>query len=108
MNSIQYVAPVMEAFNKEWCTKPVSDNDFLIFHTGGRKILDELVKHLELDPRKVGLSRASLAERGNIASAVVFDVLIRQFEQPPERGAKGMLAAFGPGFTAEMCVGKWQ
>ncbi len=108
MKSIQYVAPVMEEINQEWRSEAVANNDFYIFHTGGRKILDELVEHLDLDPTKVKLSRQSLSEQGNIASAVVFDVLRRQFDQQPDSGAKGMLAAFGPGFTAEICVGQWQ
>ena len=108
MKSIQFVAPVMDAFNQEWHEQPVASNDFCIFHTGGRKILDELVTHLDLSQDKVKLSRESLSERGNIASAVVFDVLDRQFEAQPENGSTGMLAAFGPGFTAEINIGRWQ
>ncbi|GLS26298.1 type III polyketide synthase [Marinibactrum halimedae] len=108
MNSIQYVAPIMEMLNRREFNAPVADNDFVIFHTGGRKILDELVKHLELAPEKVNLSRESLSQLGNVASAVVFDVLQRQFDAPPTDGSKGMYAAFGPGFTAEIGVGVWQ
>ncbi|MNP81395.1 hypothetical protein D3C76_1797340 [compost metagenome] len=48
-----------------------------------------------------------MSEAGNIASVVVFDVLKRQFDSGLVDGATGMLAAFGPGFTAEMAVGKW-
>ncbi|MNN94128.1 Polyketide synthase-like Pks10 [compost metagenome] len=62
---------------------------------------------LDLHPGRVAQSRDSLSEAGNIASVVVFDVLKRQFDSGLVDGATGMLAAFGPGFTAEMAVGKW-
>ena len=45
--------------------------------------------------------------RISIASVVVFDVLKRQFDSNLNRGDIGLLAAFGPGFTAEMAVGEW-
>nr|BAD00181.1 PhlD [Pseudomonas fluorescens] len=107
MNSIKDVAPMMEELNYETFNQHCAQNDFFIFHTGGRKILDELVLQLDLEPGRVAQSRDSLSEAGNIASVVVFDVLKRQFDSGPVAGATGMLAAFGPGFTAEMAVGEW-
>ncbi len=61
-------------------------------------------RFVELGRRLVA---GSLAEVGNVASVVVFDVLRRLFENPPEAGARGLLAAFGPGFSAEMALGQW-
>ncbi|WP_210712847.1 type III polyketide synthase [Pseudomonas sp. MWU349] len=107
MNSIKDVAPVMEKLNYESFEQNCAHNDFFIFHTGGRKILDELVMHLDLASNRVSQSRSSLSEAGNIASVVVFDVLKRQFDSNLNRGDIGLLAAFGPGFTAEMAVGEW-
>lgn len=107
MNSIKDVAPVIERLNQAGYQQNCAQNDFFIFHTGGRKILDELVRHLDLPSERVSLSRTSLSEAGNIASVVVFDVLRRQFDSSPKPGSKGLLAAFGPGFTAEMALGEW-
>ncbi|HBN9524531.1 type III polyketide synthase [Pseudomonas aeruginosa] len=108
MHSIQYVAPYLENLNARGVGQPCKDNDFFVFHTGGRRILDELVRSLGLKESDVQDSRDSLADGGNTASVVVFDVLRRKFEEGVVEGAKGILAAFGPGFTAEMCVGVWQ
>ncbi|TVX89579.1 type III polyketide synthase [Paenibacillus agilis] len=108
MYTIETVAPVMREFVEETVQRAPSDLDFFVFHTGGRRILDELVKHLGIAEQRVALSRESLAECGNLSSVVVFDVLARLFEAGTRSpGDKGLLAAFGPGFTAEMCAGTW-
>ncbi|MYW18897.1 type III polyketide synthase, partial [Streptomyces sp. SID2955] len=50
----------------------------------------------------------TLTEYGNIASAVVLDALRRLFDEGgAEERARGLLAGFGPGITAEMTVGRW-
>ncbi|MGW1892687.1 type III polyketide synthase [Streptomyces sp. NPDC002004] len=85
-----------------------SDLDFYIIHAGGPRILDDLTKFLDVPPEAFRFSRATLTEYGNIASAVVLDALRRLFDEggAPEQ-ARGMLAGFGPGITAEMAVGSW-
>ncbi|MER5477669.1 type III polyketide synthase [Streptomyces sp. NPDC002734] len=86
-----------------------SELDFYIIHAGGPRILDDLTKYLRVEPHAFRFSRATLTEYGNIASAVVLDALRRLFEEGGvEDGARGMLAGFGPGITAEMSVGTWQ
>ncbi|MEU9195051.1 type III polyketide synthase [Streptomyces hundungensis] len=82
--------------------------DFYIVHAGGPRILDDLCHFLELGPEMFRFSRATLTERGNIASSVVFDALARLFDEGGmEDGARGLIAGFGPGITAEMGVGRW-
>ncbi|UUS34313.1 MULTISPECIES: type III polyketide synthase [Streptomyces] len=85
-----------------------SDLDFYIIHAGGPRILDDLSKFLGVDPEAFRFSRATLTEYGNIASAVVLDALRRLFDEggTPE-SARGLLAGFGPGITAEMSLGRW-
>nr|WP_267885961.1 type III polyketide synthase [Streptomyces sp. NRRL F-5193] len=82
--------------------------DFYIIHAGGPRILDDLSRFLEVPPDAFRFSRATLTEYGNIASAVVLDAVRRLFDEggAPE-GARGILAGFGPGITAEMCLGRW-
>ncbi len=108
MHSIKDVAPIMKEFVQDKFDKKVNELDFFVFHTGGRKILDELVSNLELNEEGVSLSRKSLRNRGNIASGVVLDVLFEEFNSKKRKhGETGMMAAFGPGFTAEINLGTW-
>lgn len=86
----------------------VSGLGFYIIHAGGPRILDDLSHFLAVDTDMFRHSRETLTQYGNIASAVVLDALRRLFQEPgmPE-GAKGIIAGFGPGITAEMAVGTW-
>lgn len=58
----------------------VPNMDFFIVHAGGPRILDDLCHFLNLPPEMFRYSRATLTERGNIASSVVFDALARLFD----------------------------
>lgn len=85
-----------------------TDLDFYIIHAGGPRILDDLSKYLKVPPEAFRFSRATLTEYGNIASAVVLDALRRLFDEGgAEHRARGLLAGFGPGITAEMALGRW-
>ncbi|GFM84315.1 1,3,6,8-tetrahydroxynaphthalene synthase [Pseudomonas cichorii] len=84
------------------------DLDFYIIHAGGPRILDDLSHYLGVDCALFVHSRATLTEYGNIASAVVLDALRRLFEAGGARqGARGIIAGFGPGITAEITLGTW-
>src|SRR5262249_5139807 len=85
-----------------------ADLDFYVIHAGGPRILDDLSRFLGPAPHAFDHSRATLTGYGNIASAVVLETLRRTFEEsPPERGAHGLIAGFGPGITAEITLGSW-
>ncbi|UGY92057.1 type III polyketide synthase [Streptomyces gobiensis] len=85
-----------------------SELDFYIIHAGGPRILDDLSRILGVPSEAFRFSRATLAEYGNIASAVVLDALRRLFDEgSPVDSARGLLAGFGPGITAEISVGRW-
>ncbi|MDG4863054.1 type III polyketide synthase [Streptomyces sp. T-3] len=85
-----------------------SELDFYIIHAGGPRILDDLSKFLGVPPEAFRFSRATLTEYGNIASAVVLDALRRMFDEGGAHDtARGLLAGFGPGITAEMSLGRW-
>ncbi|OAA27892.1 1,3,6,8-tetrahydroxynaphthalene synthase [Frankia sp. EI5c] len=85
-----------------------SELDFYIIHAGGPRILDDLRDILDVEASSFRYSRATLTEYGNIASAVVLDSLRRMFDDDAlEPGARGVIAGFGPGITAETCVGTW-
>ncbi|WP_327309914.1 type III polyketide synthase (plasmid) [Streptomyces sp. NBC_01298] len=105
--TMEPLAPVLRQFAGEhgW---DAGSLDFYIVHAGGPRILDDLAKFLEVDRKVFRHSWATLSEYGNIASAVVFDAARRLFEEdPPAIDAKGLIAGFGPGITAEMALGRW-
>ncbi|RSN58135.1 type III polyketide synthase [Streptomyces sp. WAC 04229] len=82
--------------------------DFYVIHAGGPRILDDLSHFLGVPPDLFSFSRATLTHRGNIASAVVLDVLRRVITSETLRpGHRGIIAGFGPGITAEISVGTW-
>ncbi|WP_051711252.1 type III polyketide synthase [Streptomyces sp. NRRL S-350] len=105
--TMEMLAPALRGLAGEhgW---DVSALGFYIVHAGGPRILDDLCRLLDLEPATFRYSRATLTERGNIASAVVFDALARLFADGgvPE-GTSGLIAGFGPGITAEVSLGSW-
>lgn len=105
--TMEQLAPVLKslAAEHEW---DASALDFYVVHAGGPRILDDLCYYLNIRPSLFEHSRATLTEYGNIASAVVFDALRRLMEtNAPAEGARGLIAGFGPGITAEMSLGIW-
>lgn len=93
--------------------------DFALLHPGGRKVLDAMESELGLDPLSSAVARETLAEHGNMSSVTVLFVLDRYLSRVPspapalgksrpvvtiEAPKRGLLAAFGPGFAAEMLL----
>lgn len=108
------VPKTMEQLAPELCSVAAelgwnaADLDFYVIHAGGPRILDDLSHFLGVDPNKFACSRATLTEYGNIASAVVLDGFRRLFESGKILdGARGIIAGFGPGITAEITLGTW-
>jgi alkylresorcinol/alkylpyrone synthase len=81
---------------------------FCVLHPGGRRILEDLDADLGL----AGLTEPSwdvLRDYGNLSSATVLFVLDEVLRrQPPPVGSHGLLAAFGPGFSAELSLLRWE
>ncbi|MER8105432.1 type III polyketide synthase [Kitasatospora sp. NPDC094016] len=105
--TMEMLAPALRGLAVEhgW---DVSGLGFYIVHAGGPRILDDLCHFLNLEPATFRYSRATLTERGNIASAVVFDALARLFaDGGVADGTTGLIAGFGPGITAEISLGSW-
>jgi len=79
-----------------------------VLHPGGRKILGFVEEELGLTRADTQPSWDVLRDYGNQSSASVLFVLkewLTQRRPPP--GAHGILAAFGPGLTAEMLLVGW-
>ncbi|MCK8520053.1 type III polyketide synthase [Aquimarina sp. D1M17] len=85
----------------------IQDVDHLIFHPGGKKIVqtvEELFGHLG---KNIEDTKAVLKEYGNMSSATVLYVLERFMDQNPNKGEKGLMLSFGPGFSAQRILLEW-
>lgn len=79
-----------------------------ILHPGGQKLLSFMQQELELCSCQIQPSWDVLRDYGNLSSASVLFVLhewMKRGEAKP--GDYGLLAAFGPGFSAEMLLLQW-
>jgi predicted naringenin-chalcone synthase len=85
-----------------------SDVDFHVLHPGGKKVIDEVARTFGLQDDALASSYECLRDVGNLSSASVLVVLKNTFERrAPQHGQRGLLTAFGPGFSAEMVLGHW-
>jgi len=81
------------------------DLSFFVLHPGGRKILGVVEEELHLTREDTQPSWDILRDFGNQSSASVLFVLDRHLsERPPAPGARGMLAAFGPGLAVDLLL----
>lgn len=72
-------------------------------HPGGKSILDQVGRALELQTGQLEASRSVLRDFGNMSSATILFVLRRMLERQPED--KNLCAmAFGPGLTVELAL----
>jgi len=81
--------------------------DHLVFHPGGRKIVqtvDELFGKLG---KNIGETRNVLKEYGNMSSCTVLYVLERFMEKQLKPGEQGLILSFGPGFSAQRVLIEW-
>ncbi|MEV0528593.1 type III polyketide synthase [Streptomyces sp. NPDC050439] len=78
-----------------------------IIHGGGPKVFTAVEQTLNLQPDALELTRRSVAERGNLSSVSVLDILHAAMQTPPPAHAPGLVAAMGPGFAIELVLLRW-
>lgn len=84
------------------------DLAWFALHPGGPRILEAVAAELGLGPEAMEPSWAVLRDYGNLSSASVLFALDRLGGgRPPPAGAHGLLAAFGPGLSAELLLLRW-
>jgi predicted naringenin-chalcone synthase len=85
----------------------IEDINHLIFHPGGRKIIN-LVESLFLAMGKqLEDTKEVLRLYGNMSSATVLYVLERFINYDIPAGDKGLMLSFGPGFSAQRILLQW-
>jgi alkylresorcinol/alkylpyrone synthase len=79
----------------------IADIDHLIFHPGGKKIVQIVEDLFSGYEKNIDDTKAVLKLYGNMSSATVLYVLERFMDKKPKKGSKGLMLSFGPGFSAQ-------
>ena len=85
----------------------IEDINHLIFHPGGKKIvqtIEDLFKPLD---KNLDTTKEILKLYGNISSATVLYVLERFMEEERKKEERGLMLSFGPGFSAQRILLEW-
>ncbi|MEH3111763.1 type III polyketide synthase [Pedobacter terrae] len=85
----------------------ISDIDHLIFHPGGKKIIQTVEELFGQLGKNINDTKEVLRLYGNMSSATVLCVLERMMDQKPLPGEKGLMLSFGPGFSAQRILLQW-
>ena len=98
----QIINPFLERNNLE-----MEDVDHLIFHPGGKKIVQTVEGLFGKLGKNIEDTKEVLRLYGNMSSATVLYVLERFMDKKLPRGDLGLMLSFGPGFTAQRILLKW-
>jgi predicted naringenin-chalcone synthase len=85
----------------------IKDVDHLIFHPGGKKIVQTVEELFGSEGKNIDDTKEVLKLFGNMSSATVLYVLERFMDKNLPEGATGLMLSFGPGFTAQRILLKW-
>lgn len=85
----------------------IEDIDHLIFHPGGKKIVNLVESLFGQYGKNINDTKEVLRLYGNMSSATVLYVLERVLDRQPGNGEKGLLLSFGPGFSAQRVLLQW-
>lgn len=85
----------------------IRDIKHLIFHPGGKKIMQTVENIFGSMGKNIDDTREVLRLYGNMSSATVLYVLERFLEKEIPEGEKGMILSFGPGFSAQRVLIEW-
>lgn len=85
----------------------IEDIDHLIFHPGGKKIVQTVEELFSGLGKNINVTKEILRLYGNMSSATVLYVLEKIIDENPEKGETGVMLSFGPGFSAQRVLLKW-
>lgn len=85
----------------------ISDIDHLIFHPGGKKIIQTVEELFSDLGKNINDTKEVLKLYGNMSSATVLYVLERIMKNNPKKGEFGLMLSFGPGFSAQRILLKF-
>ena len=98
----QIIHPFLAKNNLE-----IKDIDHLIFHPGGKKIIQVMEALFSELGKNINETKEVLRLYGNMSSATVLYVLERYLDKQPAAGENGLMLSFGPGFSAQRILLQW-
>jgi predicted naringenin-chalcone synthase len=81
--------------------------DHLIFHPGGKKIVQTVEDLFGSLGKNIDDTKDVLKLYGNMSSATVLYVLERFMDKQLPKGDRGLMLSFGPGFSAQRILLEW-
>ncbi|MGJ8743408.1 type III polyketide synthase [Polaribacter sp.] len=85
----------------------IDDVDHLVFHPGGKKIVQTVEDLFGVLGKNIDDTKEVLRLYGNMSSATVLYVLERFMDRNPAEGEIGLMLSFGPGFSAQQILLEW-
>ncbi len=85
----------------------IQDINHLIFHPGGKKIVQTVEDLFGSLGKNIDDTKEVLKQYGNMSSATVLYVLEQFMDKNPSKGEKGIMLSFGPGFSAQRILLEW-
>lgn len=85
----------------------IENVDHLIFHPGGRKIVQTVESLFGKLDKNIDDTKETLRLYGNMSSVTVLYVLERFLNKEIEEGEQGLILSFGPGFSAQRVLIEW-
>ncbi|MFC4209622.1 type III polyketide synthase [Pedobacter lithocola] len=98
----QIIHPFLKKNNLE-----IQDIDHLIFHPGGKKIIQVVEELFGKLGKNINETKEILRQYGNMSSATVLYVLESYMDKNPAAGERGLMLSFGPGFSAQRILLQW-
>ena len=96
------VHPFLEKHNTK-----IEEVDHLIFHPGGKKIVQTVEDLFGALGKNIDDTKEVLSLYGNMSSATILYVLERFMDRDIRKGEKGLMLSFGPGFSAQRVLLQW-
>lgn len=85
----------------------IQDINHLIFHPGGKKIVQTVEDLFGGLGKNIDDTKEVLRLYGNMSSATVLYVLEQFMDRSPVKGERGIMLSFGPGFSAQRILLEW-
>ena len=104
------IGPLVEGFLSSQGVS-LSDIKWTAVHPAGRKPISHMEEVLKMPRSMTQYTWKVLREYGNMSSASVLFVLkelLNAPEAPAKAGDLGLILAFGPGFSAELLLARWE
>jgi len=98
----EIIEPFLERNNLK-----IEDINHLIFHPGGKKIVETVEGLFKSLGKNIDDTKEVLRLYGNMSSATVLYVLERFMDADRKPGEKGLMLSFGPGLSAQRILLKW-